>query len=275
MSSIHHYIIKPLVDMREENTHSSKVVSQALFSEKITVCKEEGGWSYITSSDGYSGWVPSDAYVARQAPYAHNCTVSRLSAHLYRFNDIEYGPVATLPYGTALHASDDSDPRWVKVVVPNGQDHYMQKGDLRYGQLSYKNKNELPAFSRHFLGLPYTWGGRSSFGYDCSGFVQMLYSHLGVQLPRDSNQQILDPRFKTCAIEQIEPGDLLFYGKSEHRIMHVALALCHGQFIHASVRENQPWIRISSLDDLEWSGKSAAHYPYRVARQLINVSQET
>jgi len=29
-------------------------------------------------------------------------------------------------------------------------------------------------FSKRFLGLPYTWGGTSSFGYDCSGFAQML-----------------------------------------------------------------------------------------------------
>lgn len=270
MPTTHLYIVKPFVDMREDKDFASKVVSQALFSEEISVDKQEKGWSHITTPDGYTGWIPSDTYVGRKEPYKNNCIVSRLSAHLYRLKDIEYGPAATLPYGSTLHALDDSDPRWVKVALPDGQEHYMQKGDLRNGPHSMQTKCDLIPFCQHFLGLPYTWGGRSSFGYDCSGFVQMLYSHLDILLPRDSHQQILDPRFKTCEIDQLEPGDLLFFGKAEHRILHVALSLGEGRFIHATSRENQPWIRISTLTDFEWSGNSAAHYPFRIGRQLTD-----
>ena len=36
-------------------------------------------------------------------------------------------------------------------------------------------------FSSRFAGLPYLWGGTSTFGYDCSGFTQMLYRQTGVQ----------------------------------------------------------------------------------------------
>jgi len=48
---------------------------------------------------------------------------------------------------------------------------------------------ELIALSQRFLGLPYTWGGTSSFGYDCSGFTQMLCRRGGVLIPRDADVQ--------------------------------------------------------------------------------------
>lgn len=261
------YIIKPCVEMREENTRASKVVSQALFSEQIRTKKEEGGWTSIITPDGYSGWIPSDSFTVRETPYKGSCTVTRPAAHLYHLNDIEYGPVATLPYGSKLEEVNASDPRWMKVALPDAQEYYIQKGDLLEEE-PCRAKWDLISLSQKFLGLPYTWGGRSSFGFDCSGFMQMLYGHLGILLPRDARQQILDPRLTTCAIDQTEPGDLLFFGKTEQKILHVGLSLGNGQFIHATSKENQPWIRISKLTDFEWSGNAAAHYPYRTGRRL-------
>ncbi len=97
----------------------------------------------------------------------------------------------------------------------------------------------------------------------------MLYNQIGIGLERDSKQQIRDNRFQTISIENLEPGDLIFFGKSEQKISHVALFIGDGQFIHATTRECQPWIRISRLSVFEWSGDPSANSPYRVARQLI------
>jgi hypothetical protein len=52
---------------------------------------------------------------------------------------------------------------------------------------------ETLAFSKNFIGLPYTWGGTSSYGVDCSGFVQMLFKEMGVLLPRNSRDQAKSP----------------------------------------------------------------------------------
>lgn len=163
---------------------------------------------------------------------------------------------------------DASNPRWVKVARPDGQEYFIQKGDLLEEE-TCRTKGDLIRFSQKFLGLPYTWGGRSSFGFDCSGFVQMLYGRLGIVLQRDARQQILDPRLTACRMDEIEPGDLLFFGKAEQKILHVGLSLGAGQFIHATSRENQPWIRISKLTDFEWSGDAAARYPCRTGRRLV------
>jgi gamma-D-glutamyl-L-lysine dipeptidyl-peptidase len=257
-----------VVDMRENPTHDSKVVSQTIFSENVKVEQEIEGWSYIITPDGYSGWIELDSLVSLSEPYDPTLKISRLSAHVYGVKDTEYGPIKTLPYGAKLQVIDSSDLRWFTIALPDGQEGYVQKGDVEVEpELLYKS--DLVEFSQKFQGLPYTWGGRSSFGYDCSGFVQMLYHQIGIDLQRDSKQQILDNRFQSLEIEALEPGDLIFFGKTEHRIMHVGMFLGKGEFIHSTSRENKPWIRISNLSDFEWKGDPNAFYPYRTCRQLI------
>lgn len=264
-----YYIIEPIVQMRENPTNNSKVVSQANYSEKILVEQEAGEWSYIMTSDGYQGWVPSKSFMAGE-PFDESCVlfVTRLAAHVYHVKDTEYGPIKTLPYGAKVCALENSDVRWITISLPDGTRAYIQRGDVAL-QLPQLEITELASLSKNFLGLPYTWGGRTSFGYDCSGFVQMLYQHAGINLQRDSKQQVLDERFQTIDLTYLAPGDLIFFGKSAQRITHVALSLGGDQFIHATSRENQPWIRVSNLNDFEWSGDSSANNPYRVARRFI------
>ena len=261
------YINQPVVQMREHPTHSASVVSQTIFAEEIGIENEQDGWAYITTPDGYNGWVESTVLTELERPYDAAATVSRLAAHVYAVKDTEYGPIKTLPYGSKIHIINASDARWAKVSFPDGSEGYVQNGDIAL-ESPPQNKADLVAFSQRFLGLPYTWGGRSSFGYDCSGFVQMLYSQIGIDLQRDSKQQILDERFQTVDLADLEPGDLLFFSKADKRTGHVGMYIGDGKFIHTSVRECRPWLRISSLSDPEWSGQSDAYYPNRTGRQL-------
>lgn len=261
------YIIEPVLNMREEPSIKSKVASQAIFSEQITVHEKEKGWLLITTPDRYSGWIEDRGYVETENAFLPSLYVSRLAAHLYSVKDTEYGPIKTLPYGSQLALIDDNETRWLTVALTDGTVCYIQRGDVSFEKVDRDN-NGLAEFSRKFLGLPYTWGGRSSFGYDCSGFVQMLYSQKGVTLPRDSKDQIQDARFKAVDFEELGPTDLLFFGRSEDRVSHVGMYIGSRNFIHATVRECQPWIRISNLEEFEWSGKSES-FPYRAARKFV------
>ncbi len=71
-----------------------------------------------------------------------------------------------------------------------------------------KQKQKLASFAHSMLGVPYVWGGRSTFGVDCSGFVQLCYKEIGIQIPRDAYQQA---RLGIDITRDFEIFDLLFF----------------------------------------------------------------
>ncbi len=73
------------------------------------------------------------------------------------------------------------------------------------------------ALASRYVGVPYRYGGSSPSGFDCSGYVQYVYSHLGFKLPRTADQQLHAVR--RISRSQARPGDLVFFvygGYSSH-----------------------------------------------------------
>lgn len=88
------------------------------------------------------------------------------------------------------------------------------------------------AYAARYLGVPYVYGGTTPSGFDCSGLIQFVWDHLGVSLPRTSQEQastgIAVPR------DQLQPGDLIFYNEpGEGPNSHVAIYAGGGQEIEA------------------------------------------
>ena len=260
------YVSEAAVTMREEPSDAARVASQTIFAEKVEVKERKDGWCSIVTPDKYEGWVHSVSLIETKEPYAPTAKISRLAAHIYSVADTELGPIMTLPYDAKIQVIDESSPRWIKISLPGGKLCYVQRGDIS-PEKPLQTKADLVEFCKKFLNLPYTWGGRTSFGYDCSGFVQMLYGKIGIDLLRDSRQQVLDSRFETVAKEKAEPGDLVFFGKADGRIVHVGMCLGNDKFIHATVREQQPWIHISDFASPDWNGVGA-DLPVRIFRQI-------
>ena len=90
------------------------------------------------------------------------------------------------------------------------------------------------------LGVPYKWGGKSPFGFDCSGLVQTVFKVNGILLPRDSMDQYEIIKKNKIELQiNAKPGDLLFFEENK-KICHVAIYNNDMKFIHSSgkVKEN-------------------------------------
>jgi cell wall-associated NlpC family hydrolase len=142
-----------------------------------------------------------------------------------------------LPFGVSLPILG-IDTSFVTVEFP-------------WGEVGVATITELPTFpnmrdriihfAKTFLGVPYHWGGISSFGCDCSGFVQTVFKAAGIHLPRDSYQQREVPNGRQISLEDTKIGDLIFFAE-DGKIDHVGITLGKREIIHCS-----GYVQIESL----------------------------
>lgn len=130
-------------------------------------------------------------------------------------------------------------------------------------------RDSLIAYAKTFLGTPYVYAGNSpEKGFDCSGYLNYVYSHFGISLPRTSSafKNLGEP----LAPKEFKVGDVLvFYGYKDHtRIGHLGI-ICkadgmQSEFIHASSGKANG-VTISSL--------ASEHYTKRFYK-CISVLEE-
>jgi cell wall-associated NlpC family hydrolase len=246
-------VLKPVVNMYSRPSEDADVVSQAIYGANVGLVESREGWLRIRTADEYTGWAAAAA-LRQGPPYAVEgvvVEVASLFAHIYReANVTRHAPLVTAPFETRLEVARQVNERWLEVRLPGGGAGFVQQGDAERNPKKLTIA-EMLAFSRRFLGLPYTWGGTSSFGYDCSGFVQMLERRRGVPMPRDAQPQADWDGLHAVKREELEPGDLLYFGKSDHKITHTGVYMGGGKFINATTYQT-PMVRIDDLNEPRW-----------------------
>ena len=128
-----------------------------------------------------------------------------------------------------------------------------------YEEPSYDSStgSEIVDIALNYLGVPYVYGGTSPYGFDCSGFVQYVYSQCGYYISRTAQPQYSDGYY--VSYSDLQPGDLVFfsatdgsaYSSSIDGISHVGIYIGGGDFVHAG----GSCVKITSLNDGWYSPK--------------------
>ena len=265
-----HIVVVAVANLYSHPSDQSDVVSQAIYGSNVTLLTARGEWSRIQTADRYKGWIPSRhlRLIQNGTGYATSgvvVQVESLFANIYREPDVtRHKPVVTVPFETRLVVIPDENPPdlkkaekkgthegWLQVRLPDKSSAWIQTGDVVSDPkpLSIPESIEL---AKRFLGIPYLWGGSSSFGFDCSGFTQMLVRVRGVIMPRDADKQAAWTGVIAVERKDLQPGDLLFFGSSPKEITHTGMFIGDGQFIHDSTNEH-PVVQIGRLDDQPWT----------------------
>jgi len=252
-------VSRPVANMYKSATADSEVTSQVLYGTGVRSLEKQGDWINIRTADGYSGWIASaDANATNGSSRASGgklVRVTALSANVYREPDVtEHAAVLRLPWESILEVAADSpkdDARWLKVRLVDGQTAWVQHGDVEEKGAPLSIEETLRV-ARRFLGTTYTWGGTSSFGFDCSGFTQMLVRQRGIEMPRDADLQAGWSGVMSVDRKDLQPGDLLFFGSNASRITHTGMYLGRGEFIHDTTHDH-PGVQISRIDDMPWT----------------------
>jgi cell wall-associated NlpC family hydrolase len=233
--------------MKTKASHESELASQLLMGMVVRVLKKDR-WYYVQSvDDRYLGWMEADhlAMMSRQQvdalERAPRLVVTSPFAWVRMQAHADALPVCDLVVGDVLQAAGPGGD-FLPVQLPDGRTGYVSRGDVADHAAWTASRAATPdaveQTARTFMGVPYLWGGTSVKGFDCSGFVQMVFRLNGVALPRDADQQADEGEAVRVddTLAHLKQGDVLFFGPRPGvtSITHTGIYLGGQLFIHCA-----------------------------------------
>ncbi len=239
-----HYGIAGLsiIPCRSKPKESAEQSTQLLFGEPYEVLDQDRGWVLIRIlHDRYEAWI-DEAQATPLPEEAHKAIVSerppRLAIPMTWIPSSDQQYSFPILYGSPLHSERVLDKCRKNAF------HWPTTGpgtEVAMPSMAPSVERFL-AFAKKFLNAPYLWGGRSLFGIDCSGFVQMTFLLCGLNLARDAKDQVKEG-MTINLIEEARAGDLAFFRNTEGKVHHVGILLTPERIIHASAS-----VRIDPID---------------------------
>ncbi|WP_375534275.1 NlpC/P60 family protein [Alteribacillus sp. HJP-4] len=192
-----------------------KVGSRGSFVEQLQKTLVETGYNASSNVDGIFGPRTLEAVQA----YQLSNNISSPRGNYYGVA----GPQTLGSLGLAATNDSSSEPR-----TPGHADRL------------------ITSAKRH-IGTPYQWGGTTSTGFDCSGFIQNVFSENGKQLPRTTSQ-LWDAGTNVASPSK---GDLVFF-ETRTGASHVGMYVGNNKFIHSG---SSTGVTITDMDNTYWKSK--------------------
>ena len=251
---------------------ASELVSQVLMGMPLKVLDYVDKWYLVQTPEYYVGWMDTGGLQTLTQKELEGWKKSErylfnsISGFAYDAPDKKGVVVTDLVLGDFFE-TEPSKKGFLKIKTPDGRSGFVRKADC----ISFEDWiNLLPKVqpilsdAKQMMGSPYLWGGASSKATDCSGFVKLVYYMQGVILARDASQQArYGEPIDFSVRNNLQPGDLLFFGSSAERITHEGIYMGNGNFIHSS-----GMVRINSIDPND--PKYVKSRKIVAARRIIN-----
>lgn len=237
-----HQININVADVRLKGKFKSERRTQALYNEPVELLKTGTKYAKVRLYDDYEGHV-SKLFISELKPQiGDEYVISSVLTPAYTRPDSQSLIVTQLPFAAEIRGEKVSDD-FLQSKSSRYGDIFLKISDLtpddKMPRLTKDNIPHLLEITHRFIGVPYLWGGRSYFGVDCSGFVQVILKYFGAQISRKTKDQ---KKFGMKITKgDIEPGDLLFFK------IHVGIALNSHDYIHSSL--TQGGVHINTLDN--------------------------
>lgn len=225
--------------VRSGPDQKAETVNELLFGEMVEIQEIHDHWCHVkTEWDDYSGWISRSELMEitpaffREARRMYQVISGPANAFEDARPDFPYRllPGSTLPFYRPDNHSFSIGQKTLKLDGPSAV---------------IESRGNADDFIRHALGFinaPYRWGGRSLFGIDCSGLIQVTLKIAGIRFPRDSREQVHAGE-PLHFLEEAQSGDLVFFGNENEDITHAGIYRAPGQVIHAFGK-----VRIDKLD---------------------------
>lgn len=218
----------PLIPGRKDPADASEMTTQLVYGEAYTVIEKQDKWLLVRGAlDNYDCYIDRKQYFPIPENDFHSLISARRKVLLHSSNPCN-------PFGNS------------NLILPGGALEVPGKM-TNYSEFSEPhswNEESLKKAAFEYMGTPYLWGGKTVLGIDCSGFMQVVFRMLGINLPRDAWQQASEGE-TVDFVTEAKTGDLAFFDNAEGKITHVGLVINDGEvkIIHAS-----GWVRLDQLD---------------------------
>jgi gamma-D-glutamyl-L-lysine dipeptidyl-peptidase len=234
------------IPVRSEPRESAEMVTQVLFGEYMEILEEKNKWFLIrVLSDRYEGWVDKKCV---QITEEVSALPNIVTENCLKVVNVTLGHRVILPLGSRL--TEPENGRFFLagneflIDEPGG---YCKPGTIVIEDLFDK-----------IVSIPYLWGGRCGFGFDCSGLTQFLCRVAGKEIPRDASDQSATGQTLNF-IHEAGTGDLAFFDNEEGRIHHVGMFIGNNRIIHASGT-----VRIDRIDQQGIYNDKLGRYTYKL-----------